>query len=82
MQLDPTIVDLSHRGDDRIVGAVGPHAGRRVIPRTATLTLIRVVAPAAVVAAVWAVAVTDDPTWLAGVALTSTTLAAVAALAS
>lgn len=52
-----------------------------LVPRTATLTLIRVVAPAAVVATAWAVAATEDPNWLAALALAGTTAAAVVALA-
>lgn len=52
-----------------------------LIPRTATLTLIRVVAPAAVAATAWAVGATDDPDWLGALALVSTAVAAIAALA-
>lgn len=52
-----------------------------LIPRTATLTLVRVVAPAAAVAAVWAVLATPSPSWRDALALASTALAAVVALA-
>jgi hypothetical protein len=52
-----------------------------LIPRTTTLTLIRIVAPAAGVAAGWAALATPDPDWLDGLALASTALAGVVALA-
>lgn len=52
-----------------------------LIPRTATLTLIRIVAPAAVVAAGWAALATPNPDWLDGLALASTALAVVVAFA-
>jgi hypothetical protein len=52
-----------------------------LIPRTATLTLLRIVAPAAVVAAGWAALAAPDPDWLDGLALASTALAVVVAFA-
>ncbi len=53
-----------------------------LIPRTTTLTVIRIVAPAAVVAAGWAALATPDPDWLDAVALACTAAAAVAAFAA
>jgi hypothetical protein len=52
-----------------------------LVPRTITLTLVRIVTPAAVVAAAWATIATDDPGWRQGLALASTLAAAVLALA-
>jgi hypothetical protein len=51
-----------------------------LVPRTITLTLVRIVAPAAVVAAAWATIATDEAGWRQGLALASTLAAAVVAL--
>jgi hypothetical protein len=52
-----------------------------LIPRTATLTLVRVVTPASVAAAGWAALATPNPDWLDAVALASTAVATVVAFA-
>ena len=52
-----------------------------LVPRTATLTLVRVVLPAAVAAAGWAALATAEPGWRDALALASTATAAVVSLA-
>jgi hypothetical protein len=52
-----------------------------LVPRTFTLTLIRVAIPASVVAAGWATLAAAEPGWQHGLALASTLAAAVASLA-
>lgn len=52
-----------------------------LIPRTTTLTLVRVVIPASVAATLWAAIVTPDPGWRDALALASTALSTALALA-
>lgn len=52
-----------------------------LVPRTTTLTLVRIVVPASLGAAIWAAAVTPEPGWRDGLALAATALAAVVSLA-
>ena len=56
--------------------------GATLIPRTVTLTAVRIVAPAAIVAAAWAALAAPDVGAAEVVALTFATLAALAALAA
>lgn len=52
-----------------------------LVPRTVTLTAVRIVVPAAPIALTWAVVAVPSAGWQEAVALTATTLAAVTALA-
>ncbi len=52
-----------------------------LVPRTVSLTALRIAAPAALAAAGWAAVVTPEPGWRDGLALGATALATVVALA-
>jgi hypothetical protein len=52
-----------------------------LVPRTSTLTVVRVLVPASVGAAVWAAAATAEPGWTDALAIASTGVAAIVALA-
>ena len=58
----------------------GVTLGAALIPRTVTLTTIRIVAPAGMVAAVWAAAANPDPGWADAVALAFTAVVTAVAL--
>jgi hypothetical protein len=53
-----------------------------LVPRVSTLTAVRLVVPASLVAAAWAAVVTAEPSWRDAVALAVTALATVVVLAS
>lgn len=53
-----------------------------LVPRTVTLTVVRVVIPSGLAAAAWAVVATPDPDWRNALALGATALATVLALAA
>jgi hypothetical protein len=53
-----------------------------LVPRTVTLTLVRLVVPSALAAAAWAAAVTAEPSWRDALAVATTALAAVLAWAA
>jgi len=52
-----------------------------LIPRTTTLTMVRVVIPASVVAAMWAAFSVPEADWLVGLAVASTMVATIVAIA-
>lgn len=56
--------------------------GAALVPRTVSLTIVRIIAPAAPLACIWAAAVTPAPGWADVVAVSVTGLATVAALAA